>query len=276
MARTSTPGESSSKSLESELRVVLQGILPGDLRFFDSIGSTNDEALAWASSSAPDFSLVIADEQTRGRGRMGRTWFTPPGSALAFSLVLRPQGAEREKVGLFSGLGALALVDALKAHGIEAQVKWPNDVLIRRKKVAGILAETVWLGTEVDSVVLGMGVNVSPDSVLPPEGLNYPATCVQAEAGKPIPRIDLLKTLLEAILRRRAVLTADTFLRDWESALAFRGESVRVWMNEAETLTGRLLGLEAGGSLRLGLPDGTIKLIRFGEVHLRPERTTGL
>ncbi len=271
MARTSTPGESSSNSIKSEFKAAVEGLLAGGLRYFASIGSTNDEALAWASSGAPDFSLVIADEQTSGRGRMGRAWFTPPGTALAFSLVLRPKGLEREKIGLFSGLGALALVDALQAFGIAAQVKWPNDVLIRRKKVAGILAETVWLGTEVDSVVLGMGVNVSPESVPPQERLNFPATCVHAEAGKSIPRATLLKTLLEAILRRRAMLAADTFLRDWESSLAFRGESVRVWMNEAETLTGQLLGLEADGSLRLGLPDGTIKPIRFGEVHLRPD-----
>lgn len=270
MAHTSTPGASSSNSSKSEFKAALQDLLPGGLRFFDSIGSTNDEALAWASSGAPDFSLVIADEQTNGRGRMGRTWFTPSGSALAFSLVLRPQGIEREKVGLFSGLGALALVDALKAHGIAAQVKWPNDVLIRRKKVAGILAETIWLGTEVDSVVLGMGVNVSPESVPSPEGLNFPATCVQVEAQNPVSRIDLLKTLLQAILRRRAVLATETFLRDWESALAFRGKTVRVWVSDADTFTGQLLGLEADGGLRLGLSDGAERVIRFGEVHLRP------
>lgn len=276
MARTSTPGEYSSKGMESELRDAIEGCLPGGLRYFVSVGSTNDEALAWASSGAPDFSLVIADEQTSGRGRMGRSWFTPPGAALAFSLVLRPKGAERENVGLFSGLGALALVDALQTFGIIAQVKWPNDVLIRRKKVAGILAETVWLGTEVDSVVLGMGVNVGPSSVPPSEGLNYPATCIHAETEKPIPRMDLLKALLEAIQRRRVMLTTETFLRDWQSALAFRGETVRVWVSEAETLTGQLLGLEPDGSLQLELPDGTIKVIRFGEVHLRPELETGL
>ncbi|GAB4493437.1 MAG: biotin--[acetyl-CoA-carboxylase] ligase [Anaerolineales bacterium] len=276
MARTSTPGESSSKNLESELRAVLRGLLPGGLRFFDSIGSTNDEALAWASAGAPDFSLVIADEQTSGRGRMGRTWFTPPGSALACSLVLRPNRPEREKIGLFSGLGALALVDALQPFGIVAQVKWPNDVLIQRKKVAGILTETVWLGTEVDSVVLGMGVNVGPDSVPPPEGLNYPATCVQAEGQNPISRIELLKTLLEAIRRRRAMLATETFLRDWESALAFRGEPVRVWMSDTETLTGQLLGLEPDGSLLLGLQNGAQQVIRFGEIHLRPEPGVGL
>ncbi len=276
MARTSTPGESSNKNLESELRAALAAFWPGSLRFFDSIGSTNDEALAWASAGAPDFSLVIADEQTSGRGRMGRTWFTPPGSALACSLVLRPTGPEREKIGLFSGLGALALVDALQPFGIVAQVKWPNDVLIQRKKVAGILAETVWLGTEVDSVVLGMGVNVGPDSVPPPEGLNYPATCVQAEGQNPISRIDLLKTLLEAIRRRRAMLATETFLRDWESALAFRGEPVRVWMSDTETLTGQLLGLEPDGSLLLGLQNGAQQVIRFGEIHLRPEPGVGL
>jgi len=248
------------------------------LRFFASIGSTNDEALAWASDGAPDFSLVIANEQTKGRGRMGRRWFTPPGSALAFSLVLRPQGIEREKVGLFSGLGALALVDALQAFDITAQVKWPNDVLIGRKKVAGILVETVWLGLEVDSVVLGMGVNVSPDSIPPPEGLNFPATCVHAEGPvlsasegpHPISRALLLKTLLEAIQRRRAMLASDTFLRAWESALAFRGESVRVWGSDAEPFAGQILGLEPDGSLQLRLPGGTITVIHFGEVHLRP------
>ncbi len=276
MAHTSTPGESSSRVYESQLRAAVEGLLPGGLRFFASIGSTNDEALAWASSGAPDFSLIVADEQTSGRGRMGRSWFTPPGAALAFSLILRPKGAEREKMGLFSGLGALALVDALRAFDVTAQVKWPNDVLIGRKKVAGILAETVWLGTEVDSVVLGIGINVSPESVPPAQGLNYPATCLQAEAGKPIARAFLLKASLEAIARRRAMLATETFLRDWESVLAFRGETVRVWVSEAETLTAQLLGLELDGSLRLGLPDGVIKIIRFGEVHLRPERGTGL
>ncbi len=270
MAHISTPGASSSNSHETEFTTALQGLLPGGLRFFASIGSTNDEALAWASAGAPDFSLVLADEQTNGRGRQGRRWFTPPGSALAFSLVLRPTGIERKKIGLFSGLGALALVDALKQHGIEAQVKWPNDVLIRRKKVAGILAETVWVGMDAESVVLGIGINVSPGSVPPPEGLNYPATCVHAEGQVLISRATLLKTLLEAIQRRRGMLASGIFLRDWESALAFRGETVRVWVSEAETLIGQAHGLEPDGSLQLRLPEGVVKIIHFGEVHLRP------
>ncbi|PWH12311.1 MAG: biotin--[acetyl-CoA-carboxylase] ligase [Anaerolineae bacterium] len=269
MALTSIPG-ASSNNFSQEVQAALQGFLPGGLRVFTSIGSTNDEALAWASTGAPDFSLVIADEQTHGRGRMGRSWFTPPGAALAFSLILRPTPVERERIGLFAGLGALSLVDALQTFGVAAQIKWPNDVLLAGKKAAGILVETVWMGMEADSVVLGMGVNVTPQAVPPPEGLNYPATCVQAEAGKPLSRILLLRAILQAILRRRTMLTSPTFLHDWESALAFRNEIVRVWVSNEEVFEGKVLGLESDGSLRLELPERTVTIIRFGEVHLRP------
>jgi len=270
MAHTSTPGASSSNSFEAEFESAWRELPSGGLRLFATIGSTNDEALAWAAQGAGDFSLVLADEQTAGRGRMNRSWFTPPGAALAFSLILRPHGAEREKVGLFSGLGALALVDALKTLDITAQVKWPNDVLINHKKVAGILAETVWLGTEVDSVVLGIGVNVTPAAVPPPEGLNFPAACVQAKGQHPVPRAELLSALLKAIRSRRALLASEAFIRDWETVLAFRGETVQVRVGETESVTGQVLGLETDGSLRLSLPDGSVKIIRFGEVHLRP------
>lgn len=241
-----------------------------EIRFYPSLSSTNDEALAWAAAGARDLSLVVADEQTAGRGRMGRQWFTPPGSALAFSLILRPQGAEREMVGLFSGLGALALVDALRRYGVPAQIKWPNDVLINRQKVAGILVENVWMGTEVESVVLGIGINVAPASVPPSAGLNFPATCVQAEGQSPVPRLALLQTWLEALQPRRAALASAAFIRDWESLLAFRGELVRVWLDATETVTGQLLGLEPDGSLRIKTETGTERIMRFGEVHLRP------
>lgn len=241
------------------------------IRAFASLGSTNDEALAWAANGAPDLALVLADEQTAGRGRMGRKWHTPAGAALAFSLVLRPHGAERETIGLFSGLGALALVDVFKRYGVTAQIKWPNDVLVRRQKVAGILVETVWLGTEVDSVILGMGVNVTPAALPPAEMLNFPATCAEAELPQPVPRLTLLQELLEALLIRRAALTSPGFLRDWEMALAFRGEIVRVWVGSAEPMIGQVLGLEADASLRLQTAAGQIKTINFGEVHLRPE-----
>lgn len=255
---------------EKTFRKSLSGLPFKAARYFAQIGSTNDVALAWASEGAPDLSLIYADEQTTGRGRMGRKWFTPPGSGLAFSLILRPQGRERENIGLFSGLGALALVGALKKYGLTAQIKWPNDVLVNRRKTAGILVETVWMGAEADSVVLGMGVNVAPESVPPPEQVHFPATCVQSETSTPIERFALLHDLLAELIAWRPKLASEEFLQAWEEALAFRGEIVRLEMAEGKEMSGRVVGLERDGSLRLLLGDGEIRGVRFGEVHLRP------
>ena len=248
------------------LETALREFALGGLRFFPSTGSSNDEALAWAASGARDFSLVVADEQTQGRGRDGRKWFTPAGSGLAFSLVLRPNALERENFGRFAGLGALALLQALGQLGVQAQIKWPNDVLIGRKKVAGILVEAVWTGAELDSLVLGMGVNVAAEAVPPEALLSFPATCVETETGRTVERL----ALLLGIRRLRPGLGSDGFLEAWQVALAFRGEQVNVWQGRSEPALVELLGLEQDGSLRVRTDAGQIQAIHYGEVHVRP------
>ena len=262
-----------------EFESALREIALGGFRYFETTGSTNDIALEWASKGALDLSLVVADEQINGRGRSGRQWFTLSGAGLAFSLVLRPIETERRQIARFSGLAALALVNVLKNHAISAQIKWPNDVLIRRKKVAGILTETVWLGTEIESLVLGMGVNVLPGSLPPGEILNYPATSLETElldnpgssaGGAGLSRFQLLKDLLSELIDLRKNLASDGFLEAWQTALAFRGENVHIWQGHSHSYTAELLGLASDGSLRVRLPDGGLNIIHFGEVHLRP------
>ena len=241
------------------------------LRYFDSIGSTNDEALAWATQGALDFSLVVADEQTTGRGRAGRKWVTPHGSALAFSLILRPAASEAKSPSLFTGLGALALVEALKKLGLKPQVKWPNDVLLNGKKVAGILVETVWMGDRIECLVLGMGVNVLKESIPPPNELLFPATSVETELGRPLEREELLRDILSALVVWRAKLVTGELVKAWGENLAFRGEQVQVWQGSEEPLVGRVLGLESDGSLRLlAAQCDKIVTVHFGEIHLRP------
>src|SRR5262245_20447775 len=144
----------------------------GPIRYFDSIGSTNDEALAWAVQGAPNLSIVIADEQTAGRGRLNRKWFTPRGSAIACSLILYPQ--EPTHLSRTVGLAALSIADACSRLGLHPQIKWPNDILLSGKKTAGILIETVWAGDKISSLVIGMGVNVAKESVPPIEELKFP------------------------------------------------------------------------------------------------------
>src|SRR5512133_2920580 len=168
----------------NELKKSLSRLSLGDIRYFDSIGSTNDEALAWAANDTPDLSVVIADEQTAGRGRLDREWCSPKGTALALRIVLRAPDEERSNLTRIVGLAALAVVESLQKHGLDARIKWPNDILIQGRKVCGILIESVWLGEAVDCVVIGVGVNVSKDSVPPSEVLHFPATSLEEELSQ--------------------------------------------------------------------------------------------
>lgn len=240
------------------------------VRYFASIGSTNDEALAWAENGSPDGALVVADEQTRGRGRMERRWITRPGAALAFSLVLRPSREESRMAGLFSPLGAMAVSEALLTMGLPAEIKWPNDVLVGGGKVCGILAESVWQDQHIQAVVLGIGVNVAHDSLPPAEQLTFPATSLEDELGWGLDRIDLLAGILQGLVKWRSCLGHPQFFQVWEQRLAFRGEPVCVERAGGGELRGRLEGVSEDGSLRLRLADGREERVLAGEVSLRP------
>jgi BirA family biotin operon repressor/biotin-[acetyl-CoA-carboxylase] ligase len=255
---------------EKTFRKALEGLPLGELRYFASTGSSNDLALAWATEGAPDLSVIFADEQTTGRGRKGRKWHTPAGSALAVSIILRPEADEDTPISLFSGLGALALCDALEKAGLKVKIKWPNDVLVNRRKVAGILAEAVWTGQAVDSIIIGIGVNVLQTSVPPTDDNLFPATSVEAEGGT-TDRPQLMHDLLAALVSLRPKVGTPEFIAAWNAALAFHGETVRVWRDEGNSRIGMVAGLETDGSLTLTRPDGSSESINFGEVHLRPE-----
>ena len=239
----------------------------GDIHYFESIGSTNDEALAWAAKGASDLSLVIADEQTAGRGRLNRKWFTPRGTALAFSLILHPSSPSH--LSRTVGLAALAIADACLIRGLTPRIKWPNDILLNGKKVAGILIETVWSGEDMDSLIIGMGLNVYKESV-PPEDLQFPATSIEDELGQYPDREKLLKDILSSFMVRRTQIGTDYFMKSWEDLLAFRGKQVQITANEGDPLTGELIGLESDGSLRLRTEHGETITVRFGDVSLRP------
>jgi len=251
-----------------ELQAALRDLPLGGFRFFESIGSTNDEALAWASRQAVDLSIVLADEQTNGRGRLGRKWFTPSKTALAFSLILRPAADEIKYPTHVTGLGALALTDAISKLGLRAQIKWPNDVLINGKKMGGILVESTWTGETVDTFVLGLGINIMRASVPPANQVLFPATSLETELGQPIDRIEFLHDVLSALMAWRLKLGTDEFIRAWESSLAFRGEQVQLIKENEPPVKGELLGLQSDGSLRMKTNDN-ILTVQIGEIHLR-------
>jgi BirA family biotin operon repressor/biotin-[acetyl-CoA-carboxylase] ligase len=254
----------------SSLQACISGLPLGLLRYFDSVGSTNDEATRWAEEGAPHLSLVVAGEQTSGKGRMGRRWYTRPGGALAVSLVLRP-----DQLGLIlppriTGLGALAVCEALQEnYGLGAQVKWPNDVLVGDHKLAGVLVEASWLGEELQAAILGIGINVALDSVPPAGELDFPATSVEAALGSPVDRWGLLRNVLEALLIWLPYLDQARFLQAWQGQLAYLHEWVQLIRDGEEPVEGRMLGLGDDGSLLLESPSGKEVTFQAGEIHLR-------
>jgi BirA family biotin operon repressor/biotin-[acetyl-CoA-carboxylase] ligase len=275
---------------QAKLESLLSPLSLGGVRYFDRLGSTNDEAGRWAEQGAPDLALVIADEQTAGRGRAGRQWYTPAGAALAFSLVLFPTLEDSYSLQRMTALGALAVCDALRnRYSLPAQIKWPNDILLNGKKVGGVLPEAQWNGGRLASVILGIGINVAPASVSEAEQheaeLRFPATCVEETLGRAVDRWDLLQAVLSEFLRWRPRLSAPDFMRAWESNLAFRGEWVQVFAGESRgkdglpraidklpppLQEGQVIGLAPDGSLKLRVMSGDVVTLQFGEVRLRP------
>jgi len=247
----------------------------GGLRYYPRTGSTNDEAARWVEAGAPDLALVVADEQTGGRGRARRKWFTPPGAALAFSLVLKelPSTLATDTPAAFNrltALGTLGVAETLQQdYGLPAQIKWPNDVLLERRKVAGVLVEAHWQGDRPLAVILGVGLNVSPLSVPAEAEALFPAACLETYLAIPPSRPELLNRILAHLLAWRPRLADKAFLQAWDSSLAFRNEWVTI-SDGTEARLGYVLGLEPDGRLRLQDRGGKYFAINAGEIHLRP------
>jgi BirA family transcriptional regulator, biotin operon repressor / biotin---[acetyl-CoA-carboxylase] ligase len=238
---------------------------------FETIGSTNDEALAWADEGASDYSLVISDEQTKGRGRFNRRWVTRPGSSLAFSLILKPTPNEIEHLSLFAPLCGLAVHDAVQSlFDIDPQIKWPNDILIERQKCCGILVEANWTDGRPNAVVLGIGINITRESVPPADGQLFSAACLEDFVQAPVDRFLVLQKVLLEIQKWRALFATPLFFDHWTKHLAFLGEQVMIVQSEKQSIIGVEKGIDQHGNLVLLLENNQEMAFEVGDVHLRP------
>lgn len=242
---------------------VLAALAPRPARFYPQIGSTNDAAMEWLSQGAKHGSVVIVDEQVKGRGRLGRTWHTPPATALILSVILRPDAAHLPQLTM---LGALAICDMLDHLDMEhVSIKWPNDVLVNGKKVSGVLPEVLWEGKRLTGVVLGMGINVRID--FSGTDLAHHAISIESALGRPVQRLDLLKDLLERIDFWFSHLGTDELFENWKRRLTTLGQSVQV-ENEGRIVTGVAYSVDSAGALLV--MDSTSKLHRIlaGDIGL--------
>ena len=258
--------------LDAGARSVLAATRFGDVRWFPEIDSTNRWLLAEARSGAPEGLVAVADHQSAGRGRLGRSWTAPPGSSLLASVLLRP-GLSPESLHLVNVALALAAADAcLEVAGVEVGLKWPNDLLVADRKVAGVLAEADLGGPGRPAVVVGIGLNVNWPEELPPE-LAGTATSLNRLAGRTVDRAALLVRILVGLDRRYSALGApggpEALASEYRGRCATIGRAVRVELAD-ETFTGTAADVDDAGHL-LVMTDVCLRTVGAGDVvHLRP------
>ena len=242
---------------------------PAPIEFMAEVGSTSDVLRALAEADSPEWTVVLAGRQTAGRGRHGRRWASPPGH-LYMSVLLRPRPSVR--LSLIPLAAGVAVKEALAANGVEARLKWPNDVLVGGRKVAGVLGEGIASGPGVQSVVLGVGINVADDGSLPDE-LRELATSLDAERHAATPLAGLAAAVLvrlRACYSVLAVAPGDVLAAWRQSALPWWGRMVEVDAG-VERIAGLARGVDERGALLLELADGAVVPVLAGEAReLRP------
>lgn len=238
-----------------------------DIRILDSIDSTNAQALRSIEEGSVAPFLVLAERQTVGRGRRGRQWVSPFAENIYYSLVLRMDGGLRQLEGLSLVVG-LAVMHTLREYGIPgAGLKWPNDVLVGQKKVAGILLELVGDPADVCHVVLGIGINVNMQSA---EEIDQEWTSVRLESGKVIDRNQLvarLNEILVSYLERHRLNGFSAIQGEWEQGHLWQGRAVSL-VAGVNKIDGVVLGIDRQGALRLSV-EGEEKTYSGGELSLR-------
>jgi BirA family biotin operon repressor/biotin-[acetyl-CoA-carboxylase] ligase len=235
----------------------------------DSVSSTNEYARGLSVTDGPHGTVIIAEEQTAGRGRFGRRWEAAASMNILFSILLRPDRSLLERIPLVPFAAAIAVAEAIETvTGLTVECKWPNDLLVSRKKISGMLLESVMTSSSIEKLVLGIGVNVNQEEF--PADIQPQPTSLRNETGKPVDRILLMQRLLEALEDRYMQLihgAPAATLALWKSRTTMFGTQVTVQQLH-DTLSGIAEDISADGSLLLRNANGLLYAVRAGDVTL--------
>jgi len=240
------------------------------IEHFESVDSTNTYAKNIAAEGAVEGTLIIADEQVKGRGRLGRMWTSPKGTGIWMSLILRPD-IEPIHAAKMTQIAAAAMNEAIvRVTGLDAGIKWPNDIIVSRKKVCGILTEMSAELNTVNYVVVGIGVNVNVEEF--PEEIRETATSLKIESGKSLKRKDIVvefvkqfETLYNAYIKEESLQSTLNYCRTHSVTI---GQKVRI-IHKNETLFGEAMDLNQDGELLVKFENGEVKPVFYGEVSVR-------
>ena len=255
---------------EAVLSCMKEVRIPGEFCCFESIDSTNEEAKRRGEAGAPDGSVYVADNQTSGKGRRGRTWISPAGEDIFFTILLRPE-LPLSSVSMITLVAASAVSGAIdKVTGLDSKIKWPNDIVLNRKKVCGILTE---MNMEIDSVayvVVGIGINVNRMEFR--EDIADMATSLKKESGHTVERAALLSEILSAFFRDYKLFLEEqnlsSFLEYYNQKLINAGREVRL-IKKGEEVIRTAIGINDRGELIVRDDEGNTEHIFSGEVSVR-------
>ncbi|HWO41949.1 MAG TPA: biotin--[acetyl-CoA-carboxylase] ligase [Candidatus Eisenbacteria bacterium] len=238
------------------------------IHYFPLIDSTNSCARRLAEDGAADGDVVIAESQSHGRGRLGRAWISPPSLNLYLSAVLRP-ALPASAAPQLTLMAAVALADTVALFcDTEPSIKWPNDVLLEGKKIAGVLAESSCAAERIEFVILGIGVNLNYPAELMPEAIRDRATSLMIVRGQPVEREAFLRRLIQDLDRCYGELEEKGFgaiAQRWDARFNLKGKKIRVAM-EDETLVGTAVGIDPEGALVVLDSGGASRRVFAGDV----------
>ncbi|WP_224241366.1 biotin--[acetyl-CoA-carboxylase] ligase [Hyalangium gracile] len=247
------------------------------IHFHETVGSTNELAFRLAHDGAEHGEVVVTEQQTAGKGRRGRAWVSPPGLNLYFSAILRPE-LPPQRAAELTLVAAVALTEVLRETGAEAFIKWPNDVQIEGRKVAGILTELSAEPERVHFVVLGVGVNLNAQEEHFPEELRATATSLALARGQRVPRALFAASLwnrLEEWLDLHVEMGFDAVRQRWKELSSTLGQDVLVRTDRRE-FRGLAEDIDTMGALLVRTEDGSVERVLAGDVErLRPRATSG-
>lgn len=255
---------------ESSLKSLLHNKIIGkNLIVLDSVDSTNDYLKKLGNEGCENGTVVVAREQTKGKGRLGRTWQSKKDDGIAFSVLLRPNVAPSE-VSAITPLAGLAVCKAIREYTkLDCVIKWPNDIIVGRKKLVGILTEMSAEFDAVEYVITGIGINVDHTSF--PEEIAFKATSLLLETGRHVDKNEFLACVLEHIenefVKNNLELTS-TALSEYTDLCATLGRSV-TFQRGTRRISGMAVGVSEHGELKVMMSDGTICLVNSGEVTVQ-------
>lgn len=242
------------------------------LLYFDSIESTNTHAKQLAADGAAHGTVLIADHQTGGRGRIGRSFHSPAGSGIYMSLILRPDCTPQELMHLTCAT-AVSMCDAVeRSCGIRPGIKWTNDLVCGKQKIAGILTElSLGIGGKVNYAIIGIGINCCQDVSDFPEEIRSIAGSLYSVTGKSIDRASVAAAMIDALYRMdRILLTEKASLMDaYRQDCMTLGQSVSVVKADGSVRHGTALDIDEDGGLLIRFTDGSEKTVTSGEVSVR-------